>query len=129
MSRFTVSPRKALSVQVKILNATSWSDSKVTLYWVKSVTKKWNIWVENFVSEIRGNIGVVGWRYGPTDCNSKDVVTRYNKKTKFKEVFWRKDSSFLCKAEKVWPKSDFSSDCRNNADLNQEMREVLVAPV
>ena len=48
---------------------------------------------------------------------------------KFKEVFWRKDSSFLCKAEKVWPKSDFSSDCRNNADLNQEMREVLVAPV
>ena len=81
MSRFIVSPRKALSVQVKILNATSWSESKVALYWVKSVTKKWNIWVENLVSKIRGNIGVVRWRYVTTDCNSKDVVTRYNKKT------------------------------------------------
>ena len=43
LSRLIVSVRKALSVQVKILNVVSWSDSKVSLYWVKSVTKKWKI--------------------------------------------------------------------------------------
>ena len=39
LSRLIVSVRKALSVQVKISNVVSWSDSKFTLYWAKSVTK------------------------------------------------------------------------------------------
>ena len=40
LSRLIVSVREALSVQVKISNVVSWSNSKVALYWVKSVTKK-----------------------------------------------------------------------------------------
>ena len=58
LSRLIVSVRKALSVRVKISNVVSWSDSKVALWWVKSVTKKWKIWIENRVSEIKENIGV-----------------------------------------------------------------------
>ena len=72
--RLIASVRKALSVQVKISNVVSWSDSKVALYWVKSVTKKWKIWVENRVSEIRENVSVDCWCYVPTDCNSADVA-------------------------------------------------------
>ena len=101
LSRLIVSIRKALSVQVKILNVVSWSDSKVSLYWVKSVTKKWKIWTENRVSEIRENVGVDCWRYVPTDCNPADVATRYNKKLKFEEVLWWKGPSFLCEREEV----------------------------
>ena len=37
--RLIVSVKKAMSVQVKISNVFSWSDSKVSLCWVKSVTK------------------------------------------------------------------------------------------
>ena len=58
LSRLIVSVRKALSVQVKISNFDSWSDSKVALNWVKSMTKKWKFWVENSVSEVRENVGV-----------------------------------------------------------------------
>ena len=58
LSRLIVSVRKALSVQVKISNFDSWSDSKVALHWVKSMTKKWKFWVENRVSEVRENVGV-----------------------------------------------------------------------
>ena len=101
LSRLIVSVRKALSVQVKTLNVVSWSDSKVSLYWVKSVTKKWKIWIENRVSEIRENVGVDCWRYVPTDCNPADVATRYNKKLKFEEVLWWKGPSFLCEREEV----------------------------
>ena len=36
LSRLIVSVRKALSVQVKISDVVSWSDSKVSLNWVKS---------------------------------------------------------------------------------------------
>ena len=95
LSRLVVSVRKTLSVQVKISNVVSWADSKVALYWVKSVTKKWNIQVENRVSEIRENLCVDFWRYVPTDCNSADVATRYNKKLKFEEVLWWKGPSFF----------------------------------
>ena len=100
LSRLIVSVRKALSVQVKISDVVSWSDSKVSLYWVKSVTKKWKIWVENRVSEIRENVGVDCWRYVPTDCNSVDVATRYNKKLKFEEVLWWKGPSFFCEGKR-----------------------------
>ena len=101
LSRLIVSVRKALSVQVKISDVVSWSDSKVSLYWVKSVTKKWTIWVENRLSEIRKNAGVDCWRYVPNDCNPADVATRYNKKLKFQEVLRWKGPSFFCEREEV----------------------------
>ena len=72
-SHLIVSVRKAFSDQVKISNVVSWSDSKFTLYWLTSVTKKWKIWVENLVSEIKENLDVDFWHYVPTDCNSADV--------------------------------------------------------
>ena len=127
MSRLTAAVRKALSVQVKISNVISWSDSKIALYWVKSVTKKGKIWAESHVSEIRENAGVDCWCYIPTDCNSADVATTYNKKLKFREVLCWKGSSFLCEGEEVWPRSELSSDCGDVLDLNQKMGEVLIA--
>ena len=82
------------------------------------------------MSEIRENVGVDCWRYVPTDCNSADVATRYNKNLKFEEVLWCKSPSFLCEdAEmKMWLRSELSSDCGDALDLNQEMGEVLVTP-
>lgn len=48
------------------------------------------------------------------------------KKLKLEEVFWWKGSSFLSKEKR--PRSELSSDCADALDLNQEMREVLIAP-
>ena len=126
LSRLIVSVRKALSLQVKISDVVSWSDSKVSLYWVKSVTKKWKILVENRVSEIRENVGVDCWRYVPTDCNSADVATRYNKKLKFEEMLWWKDPLFLCERKEVWPRSELTGDYGDALDLNQQLGEVLI---
>ena len=78
--------------------------------------------------EIRESAGVDCWRYVPTDCNSADVATRYNKKLKIKEVLWWKGPSFLCEVEEVWPRSKLSSDCGDVLDLNQEMGKALIAP-
>ena len=86
------------------------------------------IWVENCLSKIRENADVDCWRYVPTDCNSEDVATRYNKKLKFKEVFWWKGPSFLCEVEQMWPRSELGSDCGDALGLNHKMGEVLIAP-
>ena len=119
--RLIVSVRKALSVQIKMSNVVSWSDSKDALYKVTFVTKKLKIWVENRVSEITENVGVDCCRYVPTDCNSADVATRYNKKLKFEEMLWWKGPSIFCEGEKVWPESELSSDYGDVVDLNQEI--------
>ena len=57
LSRLIVSVKKTLPVEVSITNVVCWSDYKVALSWIKSVNKKWKVWVENTLSEIRENIG------------------------------------------------------------------------
>ena len=86
LSRLIVLVKIALSVEVNITRVVCWSDSKIALWWMKSVNKKRKVWVENRLSEIRENIGVDCWRYVPTECNPADIATRCNKKVKFNEV-------------------------------------------
>ena len=56
---------KTLSVEVNITKFVCWSDSKVPFWWIKSVNKKWKVWVENSLTEIRENIEVDCWCYVP----------------------------------------------------------------
>ena len=86
LSRLIVLVKIALSVEVNITRVVCWSDSKIALWWMKSVNKKRKVWVENRLSEIRENIRVDCWRYVPTECNPADIATRCNKKVKFNEV-------------------------------------------
>ena len=86
LSRLIVLVKIALSVEVNITRVVCWSNSKIALWWMKSVNKKRKVWVENRLSEIRENIGVDYWRYVPTECNPADIATRCNKKVKFNEV-------------------------------------------
>ena len=80
----------ALSLQVKmsnvfkISNVFSWSDSKVTLHWVKSAIEKWKILVENRVSEIRENVEV-GVMY-QLIVILQTLLQNITKKLKFVEV-------------------------------------------
>ena len=78
MLRFLLLVKKALSVEVNITKFVCWSDSKVALWWIKSVNKSWKVWVENSLSEIRKDIEVNCWCYVPTECNPADMTTRCN---------------------------------------------------
>ena len=84
-----------MSVEVNITKVVCWSDIKVALWWIKSVNKKWKVWVENRLSEIPENVGVDCWRYVPTECNPADIATRCNKTVKFNEVLWFKRASLM----------------------------------
>ena len=100
LSRLIVSVKKALSVEVNITKVVSWSDSKVALWWIKSVNKKLKLWVENTLSEIQENVGVDYWCYVSTECNPIDRATWCNKKVKLNEVLWFKGESFLTQHER-----------------------------
>ena len=70
--------KKALPVEVNITKFVCWSDSKVALWWIKSVNKNWKVWVENILTEIRENIQVDCWCYVPTEFNPADITTKCN---------------------------------------------------
>ena len=116
ISRLVMSVKKALSVEINMTKVFCWSDSKVALWWIKSVNKKWKVLVENRLSEIRENIGIDCWRYVPTECNPADIATRCNKKEKFNEVLWFKGASFLIQDENEWPKCEIIGDNSENVD-------------
>ena len=123
LSLLIVSVEKALSVEVNITKVVCWSESKVALWWIKSVNKKRKGWFENRLSEIREDIVVVCRRYVPTKCNSSDITTRCNKKVKFNEVLWFKGASFLIEDEKEWHRCETIGDISKNVDE----KEVIVA--
>ena len=62
-----------------------WTDSKVTLSWVKVIGKEFKTFVENCLREIRNNTSVENWSYCPTEFNPADLITRVGITEKFIE--------------------------------------------
>ena len=65
----------AISIQIPINEVYCWSDSQISLWWIKQVQKSWKIWFENRVEKIRSNVPIDCWRYMRTDQNPADIAT------------------------------------------------------
>ena len=53
-----------------------WSDSQISLWWIRQIRKDCKVWVENRVQVIRKNVAPNYWMYVSTDTNPGDVTTR-----------------------------------------------------
>ncbi|XP_035214425.1 uncharacterized protein LOC118188168 [Stegodyphus dumicola] len=53
-----------------------WSDSKVTLYWIKGSSRRWKSFVQNRVDEIQKLTNPDSWFYCSTKDNPADLLTR-----------------------------------------------------
>ncbi|XP_035213352.1 uncharacterized protein LOC118187271 [Stegodyphus dumicola] len=53
-----------------------WSDSKVTLYWIKGSSRRWKTFVQNRVDEIQKLTNPDSWFYCSTKDNPADLLTR-----------------------------------------------------
>ena len=60
--------KEALQLELAITDITCWTDSKVTLFWIKGEEKEWKQFVQNRVNEIRSLVTASSWRH----CNRKD---------------------------------------------------------
>ena len=52
-----------------------WTDSKVTLSWIKSIDKEFKTFVENRLQEIQNNNDIENWSYCPIEFNPADLIT------------------------------------------------------
>jgi len=68
-----------LKNRVVVQNVVCWSDSQVSLAWIKGKEKKWKPWVENRVVSIRKVVDRNKWYFVKGELNPADIPTRISK--------------------------------------------------
>ena len=62
----------------------------MSLWWLKQVNKRWNVWVQNRLGCIRALVEPSRWYYVSTHSNPADLSTRFNslKSFRFNSLWW-----------------------------------------
>ena len=68
LARLITHVKEALELDVTITNLSCWTDSRVTLCWIKGEEREWKQFVQNRVDEIRTLVPASRWQH----CNGKD---------------------------------------------------------
>ena len=108
-----------------------WTDSIVTLCWVKNLFRNWKTFVSNRVHkifDISGSINL-NWRHVPTEINSADHGSRGASIQKLEKIEWWKRADWLIDRSK-WPleteKFDEAQEIAEE-ELKQNSEFVLMA--
>ncbi|XP_075162888.1 uncharacterized protein LOC142235521 [Haematobia irritans] len=83
-----------------------WSDSQITLHWIRTHSSTLSTFVGNRVSEIQNLSNDIYWRYIPTDQNPADLVSRGCSVIELENSNWFYGPSFLRSSESEWPPFD-----------------------
>ena len=77
----------ALNNRIQMTSRIYWSDSMVTISWIKAYKREFKVFVENRVHDIRKNSNPKDWYYCESSNNSADLLTRKRTIENFKESF------------------------------------------
>ncbi|KRX34641.1 hypothetical protein T05_6672 [Trichinella murrelli] len=81
-----------------------WSDSQITLCWIRNAARTWKPFVKNRVESIHELVKPEDWRYCPTKDNPADIITRGTTLRKLKDNrLWWNGPKWL-HDESQWPK-------------------------
>ncbi|XP_062698761.1 uncharacterized protein LOC134284192 [Aedes albopictus] len=118
---------------VKINRAIYWSDSEVTLAWIRSEHRKYRPFVACRVGEILSSTNVKDWRHVPSKMNVSDEATKWTDGLSLgASSRWFNGPAYLQLPENEWPKSK-----RSIATTDEELRachlhqesDVLCSPI
>ena len=126
LSKLVVSVLKAVEGEVKVLHVFCWSDSQVSLWWIKQCRKRWSIWVQNRVEVIRKNTSPDIWFYVPSSENAADISTRSISLHHFTKSIWLTGPSFLSYSQDNWPSQGIMSLCSGEVNLEEKVSKTVV---
>ena len=90
------SVKKSLSKVLSISEVFLWTDSQVTLAWIRAENKEFLTFIENRVQEIRKLTESRGWYYCNTKSNPVDLLTRTQNFSNFQNYdLWWAGPNFL----------------------------------
>ncbi|XP_055632604.1 uncharacterized protein LOC129773080 [Toxorhynchites rutilus septentrionalis] len=110
------------ALQIKISSSCFWSDSTVTLQWIKSPPNNWKTFVANRVSDIQSATHGSTWKHVPGKQNPADMVSRgMNIEDFLASHTWTHGPEWLSKPEAFWPSTQISE----YPDDGKERRRVI----
>ena len=114
--------------EIDISSLFKWSNSKVSLAWIKSYNKEFATFVQNRVVNIRKNVPSEKWNFCSTKVNPADLIIRLEKGIDLtKNSLWWRSSRFLfeenqnhnkiddCESKETFPETltqDFESEIK-----------------
>ena len=102
LCRLMSAVQSALESEIKVDDVFFWSDSLVSLGWIKSWRKELKTFCQNRVTEIRRDSDMSKWNYVNTKENPADVITRASSMNIINDVTWL-EPPFLRDISKVEP--------------------------
>ena len=82
----------------------AWSDSTITLAWLKGDPTRWPIFVANRVAQVHRSLPGVQWKHVPSEDNPADQASRgIDVEVLVSESQWWHGPSWLTQTEEKWP--------------------------
>ena len=119
----------SLTEEIVIDDYFCWSDSMITLAWIKS-DQEFKPFVENRVRSIRRDVMVEKWNYCKSIDNPADIITRFNSCRLNKNNMWWRGPEFLKNSIEYSLLSDKKLSKKSEEELldetqyNEEVRKV-----
>jgi hypothetical protein len=106
-----------------------WSDSMITLYWIKTMPSKLGTFVGNRVAFIQEHTEKFVWKHIRTDENPADMISRGLMPQDIKDcTIWWSGPSFFTSDVTQWPESLITID-ENDAVYISEFKRCFVASI
>ncbi|XP_053964104.1 uncharacterized protein LOC128867038 [Anastrepha ludens] len=106
-------------------NVHCWTDSMITLAWIKGDPSKWTTFVSNRVTKIQLLTQHYHWHHVPSELNPADILSRGTKADKFIEnSLWFHGPHFLTQDAQHWPLP--SCNAINDNNIPEQRRQNIV---
>lgn len=107
--------RVLASLNVKVQRRYYWTDSKIVLAWINSLSRKWQVFVANRVNEIHSSSSPSEWQHVVSKENPADLISRGATPEYLKHsTLWWEGSYWLRTDENTWPKEDEKLQDKNS---------------
>ena len=123
-SRLMLTVLNSLKGEIDISSLYAWSNSKVSLAWIKSCNKEFVTFVQNRVVEIRKNVSSEKCSCDYTKLNPVDFITRLEKNINLtKNYLWSRGPRFLFEENQNYSKID---DCEKKKAFPEAFTQLTI---
>ena len=103
-----------------------WTDSEITLHWIKTHPSLLSVFVANRVSEIQEWSQQAIWRHVPSKQNPADIVSRGSDIEELKSSIWFDGPEFLSQVSTEWPVNNHFELSEEDKNLEKKSQKLTL---